>query len=232
MLARWFKDILLFKSDKTLSFLLAFLALLLFGVFPFADVGGIARYVVDATFASIFVSAALVVERRPLRQIALALMVITVLTRWATYASPSRELLFANTVLGIAFLVLAVVVILARVFAPGPVTRYRVEGAVAAYLLIGLAFSSVYALVLQLDYAAIGIPELSLAGTPREVYDGVIGEMTYFSFATLTTVGYGDITPQSAVAKQFAVLEGLIGQLYPAILLARLVSQQVASQSE
>ena len=48
----------------------------------------------------------------------------------------------------------------------------------------------------------------------------------------MTTVGYGDVTPLSPVAKQFAVLEGLIGQLYPAILLARLVSMELAGRRE
>jgi len=50
--------------------------------------------------------------------------------------------------------------------------------------------------------------------------------MIYFSFTTLTTLGYGDITPLSPYARSFANLEALIGQLYPAILLARLVSLQ------
>ena len=59
-----------------------------------------------------------------------------------------------------------------------------------------------------------------------------MGAFTYFSFITLTTVGYGDVTPLNEVAKQLAVLEALIGQLYPAILLARLVSLQVTTRNE
>ncbi|KDP86646.1 hypothetical protein CF70_006185 [Cupriavidus sp. SK-3] len=49
----------------------------------------------------------------------------------------------------------------------------------------------------------------------------------YFSFVTLTTLGYGDITPVAHAAKSLAILEALIGQLYPAIVLARLVSLRV-----
>ena len=46
----------------------------------------------------------------------------------------------------------------------------------------------------------------------------------YFSFVTLTTVGYGDISPVARAARSLAMLEALIGQLYPAVILARLVS--------
>jgi voltage-gated potassium channel Kch len=49
----------------------------------------------------------------------------------------------------------------------------------------------------------------------------------YFSFVTLTTVGYGDILPVAPVARALATLEALVGQLYPAILIARLVSLQI-----
>ena len=100
----------------------------------------------------------------------------------------------------------------------------------ANYLIV--IFGSVYALLAQIDHRAFDIAEFVFTGTPREVYDRAVGILTYFSFITLTTVGYGDITPMGPIAKQFAVLEGLIGQLYPAILLARLVSLQVSARNE
>jgi hypothetical protein len=52
----------------------------------------------------------------------------------------------------------------------------------------------------------------------------------YFSFVTLTTVGYGDLTPLAHAAKSLVIIEALIGQLYPAIVLARLVSLRAASE--
>ena len=54
--------------------------------------------------------------------------------------------------------------------------------------------------------------------------------LTYFSFVTLTTVGYGDILPATLVTRTLANLEGLIGQLFPAILIARLVSMEIAAR--
>lgn len=232
MITHWLRDILLFKSEKTLSFLLLFLVLLLFVVYPFVAVDGVGKYVIDVFLSLILISGTFVVERKKPRRVAFALLVASLLTRWASYAIPNRELLFANTIVSIVFFVFAVWVILGRVFAEGPVTRHRVEGAVAVYLLIGLIFGSIYALLVQVDLNAFDMTNISRDGTPREVYDRAVGHLTYFSFVTLTTVGYGDITPMDPIAKQFAVLEGLVGQLYPAILLARLVSQQVTNQSD
>jgi voltage-gated potassium channel Kch len=57
-------------------------------------------------------------------------------------------------------------------------------------------------------------------------------DLTYFSFVTLTTVGYGDVTAVDSVARSMALLEALTGQLFPAILIARLVSMEVARKIE
>ena len=228
----WLVDVLFRKSDESLSFLLLFLVILLFVVYPFFPFEGIGRYAIDVFTTLVLISSTFAVERRTWRRFALALAGLTLLTRWATYASPSRELLIVHAMLGILFLTFASAVILGRVFAGGPVTRHRIEGAVAVYLLIGLAFGSLYALIALLHPGAFEMANLELAGDARGTYDRLTGRFSYFSFVTLTTVGYGDVTPLSPVAKQFAVLEGLIGQLYPAILLARLVSMELAGRRE
>ena len=101
--------------------------------------------------------------------------------------------------------------------------------------LTGLAFGSLYALIalgFLVEPSSFELTPLDLDGDVRTVFARLNGRFSYFSFITLTTVGYGDITPASALAKQVAVLEGLVGQLYPAILLARLVAMQLTSRSE
>jgi voltage-gated potassium channel Kch len=55
--------------------------------------------------------------------------------------------------------------------------------------------------------------------------------LLYYSFVTLTTVGYGDVTPLAPAARSLAITEALIGQLFPAVLIARLVSMELASKS-
>jgi len=59
---------------------------------------------------------------------------------------------------------------------------------------------------------------------------GTLAQWAYFSFVTLTTVGYGDMTPVALGARSLAMLEALVGQLYPAVIIARLVSLQVGSK--
>jgi len=102
-----------------------------------------------------------------------------------------------------------------EVFRRGAVNQHRILGAVAVYLLIGLAWASAYELLHFVRPGAFGS---ALAAEPAPQ------TWIYYSFVTLTTMGYGDITPVHPVARSLAIAEALIGQLYLAITLARLVS--------
>jgi hypothetical protein len=86
---------------------------------------------------------------------------------------------------------------------------------VAAYLLLGLAWALAYDIVALVAPGAFSAPS---AVEARK------GRFIYFSFVTLSTLGYGDMTPVHPVARSLAAAEALTGQLYPAILLGRLVS--------
>jgi Ion channel len=109
-----------------------------------------------------------------------------------------------------------------EVFSAGRATFDRILGAVALYILIGVVWAEACQLVSSYIPAAYaGIVH------GRTQYDRAT--WLYFSFVTLTTVGYGDITPVAHIAKSLAILEALLGQLYPAIVLARLVSLHVAA---
>ncbi len=117
--------------------------------------------------------------------------------------------------------------ILRYVFKEGPVTRQRIEAAVAAYLLIALAFAASYhltALFIPRAFAFADIADKAPnLGDPRfPLY------FNYFSVITITTIGYGDITPVHPFARALAMMEALVGQFYPSILLARLVSLHIA----
>lgn len=94
-----------------------------------------------------------------------------------------------------------------------------IAGAIAVYLLIGVCFSFVYELVYTLN------PE-SFKGVGEGVT--VHTTFTYFSFVTMTTLGYGDITPLTKIGGTFATLEAIIGQLYLTILVARLVGMHIS----
>jgi hypothetical protein len=115
-------------------------------------------------------------------------------------------------------------VVARAVFGPGRITYHRVVGAILLYLTIGVVFVALYTLVGALAPGAF---------TTISIHDRVSlpPDLVYFSFATLTTVGYGDIVPVHPFARSLSNLEGILGQLYPATLLARLVSLEVGSRS-
>lgn len=116
-----------------------------------------------------------------------------------------------------AFLVFTTVMILKDVLGERLVTGDRISGAVCAYLLIGIVWGLLYAWIRLREPQAF-----SMAGT---VEPAVHGEpMIYFSFITLTTLGYGDILPVSHAARTLALLEAITGQVFLVVLVARLVS--------
>jgi Ion channel len=113
-------------------------------------------------------------------------------------------------------------ILLLRTFSPGHVTGNRVQGAVIVYLLSGFAFALIYHSI----YIIVG----------PSAFKGFISsqrtEFMYFSLTTLTTLGYGDLTPVNVYARTLTSLEALYGQLFPAILIARLVSMEITSNRE
>jgi hypothetical protein len=118
-----------------------------------------------------------------------------------------------------------IVLLLGLVFGPGRVTRRRIFGAVAIYLLFGLASAQFYEGVADFVPGAFVLPQ---GGSSA---DTLFSPLLYYSFITLTTLGYGDVLPVHPVARSLAMVQALVGQLYPAILLARLVSLHAADES-
>jgi hypothetical protein len=115
-------------------------------------------------------------------------------------------------------------VIARAVFAPGEVTFHRVIGAVLLYITIGNVFVGLYGVTCLLAPGAIaGITDAP--GHPKFASD-----LIFFSFTTLTTLGYGDIVPVHPIARSLSNLEAIFGQIFPATLLARLVSLEIASR--
>jgi uncharacterized membrane protein len=78
---------------------------------------------------------------------------------------------------------------------------------------------------MEVDPGAFNFPAVSDEGT-------LMSKLVYFSFTTLTTVGYGDVTAVNTAARSLALLEALTGQLFPAILIARLVSLEVSHRQK
>ena len=123
--------------------------------------------------------------------------------------------------LTVVFLAFAVGVILRRVFHSGRIGVDEVFGSVAGYLLAGVAWSNLYVIVYLVDQNAFSVAadlawQLNETEARRFLF-------SYFSFVTLTTMGYGDVTPLAPVACSLVWLEAVFGQFYMAVLVGQLV---------
>ncbi|MEJ2698586.1 MAG: potassium channel family protein [Desulfuromonadales bacterium] len=214
-------------GDRGLS---AFLLLLLTSLFlkPFFH-SPLLRGLSDVFFSLLLISGVAYISPRPLlRWIAGTLALVAIVLHWLQEYLVAPWVATAASLLTLLFLIFLTLVVLARVFREkGPVTSARVQGAVAAYLLFGITWGVLYKFLFFLFPASIHFP--ATAGVnPAEQGES----LTYFSFVTLTTLGYGDITPVHPVTQMFVGFEALVGQLYPATLLARLVSLELTARQE
>jgi hypothetical protein len=106
------------------------------------------------------------------------------------------------------------------------VTNEAISMSISVYLLVGLTWSFLYDLIYQLQPQAFAFNGAASALVPPG--QKVFPVLAYFSFVTLTTIGYGDIAPLTLQARYAAIAEGVTGQFYLAILVARLVSMLLA----
>ena len=137
---------------------------------------------------------------------------------------PSVLVTYLHTI-GALIMGCALIWVVARaVFAPGRVTYHRLVGTLLLYLMIGATFAGLYGtLGLLVHHAFRGMP-------PREDGPAVIAHALYFSFVTLTTAGYGDVVPTHPLTRGLSNLEAVIGQLFPATLIARMVTLELAGR--
>jgi Ion channel len=210
-------------SDPLLTVLTLMLSFLLFVIGPMQAAGLVTGQHFGYFFGLVLLPAAFLYSRNLLVAapiaVAMGLVVTTALVDYDR--SPRTNLYLDLAAWLIASLALSVVVARA-VFGPGRVTYHRVVGAVLLYLIIGLTFVAFY------GFVALAAPE---AFTNLPALDGdfaIAGNLIYFSFVTLTTTGYGDIAPLHPYARSLANVEAIIGQIYPATLLARLVTLELA----
>ncbi len=174
----------------------------------------------NLAFSLLLLSGVVALTRHKIIQTICALIVgLIVFVRWGRLIIGGGWLGVWDLVLSLVASVAFVVVILAHVYKEEPTTSHRIQGATAAYLLIAMSFALAYFLLEFANPGSFRFPDgpIRLESQSWRIF-------YYFSMSTLTTVGYGDITPMQPIARNLTMAEALIGQLYPAILLARLVT--------
>jgi hypothetical protein len=209
------------QTEANLSVFLALLVLVIFVIPSLGLERSAERLYGNLGTSVILVCGAAVAWRR--RAVFIATSCVTVITlaaRWVNFLTPNAPFGVWPHLLTIAAIVMLLYIMLSQVFAPGPVTHMRIQGAIAVYLLFGIGWAHAYAIVGSIIPGSFTIPERDLQ-LPSEWF--------YYSFVTLTTVGFGDIVPVHRVARALTVGEVLTGQLYLAVLIGRLVGMQISS---
>ena len=218
------------SSDKSLSILLWVLGITIFVALPTLVLLGEKEWerIIGAIFFTAIVISGLatVWRRREARPMLALIAGVPLLVVWIeiAYHPPVMSLLTG----GIRLLLVSLfaTVLLAHVVAPGPITRARLKGAVAVYLLIGIIFAEAYRLLY------IAFPGAVSVHTSNTMTVKFFQELVYFSLSTLTTAGYGDITPVHPLARSLANLEAVTGQLYIVLLIGRLLTLHLAQAEQ
>ena len=218
----------LVRGDGGLTVTVALLALFLFAVYPMAEVGAIATGWLDVVFAVFLIACAtLFFESRPLVKALLALVVLAVVSRLAP--GPVSATGTLGTIDALLVMVLSAAfgaLFVQRATRDGRINLHRIMGACGSFLMLGLLFSQAYRLLARYVPHAFAI-----GGTPAGA-SAMEHKYTYFSFITLTSTGFGDVTPIHPYARSLAMFEAIVGQLYVAVLIARMIGLEIEWRRE
>jgi hypothetical protein len=207
-------------GERPITAILGFLLLMLFIVLPLSR-GGIFQVMTRVTLTVLLLFTLVTVARRHGRLAGVALLVAAAVgLDWLQFVLPSRANATVSGALVLGGILALTVSLLVKVLGEGKVTWHRINGAVAVYLLLAVLFAVAYGVI-----AALADGAFAVAGGEQPAAGW--GGFLYFSLVTLTTVGYGDITAVHPMARSLAALEALVGQLFPAILIARLVALEI-----
>lgn len=212
-----------FTDIQVGRFLFLFISMvLMFVLRPFLTERVALGYLMEIFLLLIFLSAVYAVSQKRITLIiALLLVLLMEILQLFSYLKDSPALDTLSNILGGILLAYTAAVILFHLFREDRITGDMIMGAICAYFLMGLIWAFLYSTLEFFQPGSFQMPQ----GTVNQA------TFTYYSYVTLTTLGYGEITPISTPARSFALLEAMMGQLYLAVLIARLVGIHIAQSS-
>jgi hypothetical protein len=189
-----------------------------------------AGIVLDVVFAGMMLAAIFAVSRQPRTVVvAIILAALTFALQAADYIFVGESLEIARYILTIAFLGFTVIVILKHLFVSQCVTTDVVCASLCVYLLLAVIWAMAYPLIeivhpgsFIFGFGDIQDPGFMRFNTERSIF------CLYYSLVTMSTLGYGDIVPVASAARMLAAVQAVTGQLYLAVLVARLVGLHIA----
>ncbi len=213
--------------------LLCALALLIFCA-PLARAVGPGRHpilagsVITVLFVLVLLSAGFAVSRsRTTQVIALLLAIPTIVLRGIMLWRESDLIVVSAHTMGIVFIAYTVVLVLKLLFVADRVTADMICASLCVYLLLGVLWSMGYSLLHIHDVQAFSYALKDNEDGTMQFGGARMVTSLYYSFVTMSTLGYGDIVPRSPLARMAAAIQAITGQLYLAVLVARLVGLHI-----
>jgi hypothetical protein len=208
---------------------LLFLILAMLIIAPLAEEFVRLRMLMDIFWSAIFIAIIYAVSHKKHHILIALLLALPMLgSIWSKYFVELSAVVVVGALCGAAFFIFAIIQILIFIYSQKEVTGDLIVGAAIVYLLMALAWAFIFGAVESLHPGSFSIPEIQDISNSRH--------FLYYSFVTITTLGYGDITPVTSLARSLCILEAVTGQLYLVVQVAWLVgmhvSQSIIKKSE
>lgn len=213
-------------SEAALSAILAIQIVTVFVVAPLAATAELSIQWVEMLRLGLAAVTILIVARRAVTRAIVGLASLATLAaslQWRI-GEPAAVVTAIKLVITIGFDVVVAAMVAGMVFRGGRVTVHRILGAVILYLYVALIFAGLYGIAAAILHDAFA----GLSGAMRARFV----DLLYYSLGDLTTAGVGALTPVHPIVRSLASLEAMIGQLFPATLLARLVTLHAAAGTD
>ena len=205
-------------------FILLILLLFTIVLTPFLDQFIETKILMDIFLTAIFIFIIFAIRSKRSHAIIASILVLPlIVSTWSFYFYEITHISLLTRIFGALFFAYAVIIILQIIARSTEVTRETIYAAVVAYLLIALMWAFLYMIMELVIPGSFSIPASSIRDETMQ--------FEYFSFITITTLGYGDITPLSNRASALTMLEALVGQIYLVVLVAWLVGMHVSRRS-
>lgn len=204
--------------------------LLMLALFPFFNQTLISQMLFNIFFSLILVAALYTASETKVRfVIGLSFLIPSLVTRWVTYFSDHSFGIILNMVATLIFLCFIIFFLSRSVFSARKISINMIYGTTCIYIVLGVAWGELFALIDFFNPEAFsGIPAHSLIQGSLTHLTFRFENLLYYSFVTLTTLGYGDITPLFPGVKFLSILEAITGQIYIATSIARAVGLYLA----
>ncbi len=179
------------------------------------------EFLLDIFVTAIFISGIYAVSQKKTYILITAVFATPMLASlWSAYFIKIPYFQLTGQICGVLCMAFMVIIILSHIIRVKNVTADVIFGAIVAYLLMAIIWSFIYSVMEDLHPGSFVIPEGPVKDS-RFLF-------TYFSFVTIATLGYGDITPLTAAACSLSILESIIGQIYLVVMVAWLVGMFVS----